>query len=967
MDVLISVKDVFTLINIGGATVIPKDGFTIDRNKLEERDSGQLSTFNNRAERYEPYDLVTIEGIDEQFVVQADNVIRLRDELYEHDVSLIEAIATFDGFYPADRIFSADPPKTLGQVLNVYKKELAKYHNLSIAWDTQADWTNTPIRQKEFVGVNFGVIVADLFRTLDAKPRAKFENGVWKIFPDFYNERRNLITPNPVSDLLSQDNLDYATKIKTQIKNGVYESQQERSFPSENGFVLPKTEGPQIFQSKLRYELDSSIIDITEVKVFDVNIRGDFAEQPINKTFDEIDITKHVVPKQFWDGLRSPVNQKEEGRHKKNTLFFNIGSRFIENLFNSETEGILIWKDNVAPLQNAIVAALYEQNAPFPQLSGGMQDEPITEFTATNQPPSIFPNVPVFKEEIVKMRIKYIPQRSFDVVHHRQYLKDMNQFTQIHKQRDSQTEVERYKNVLKNLSNRMGNDIRQLSQVFTDTPPFDLADYDINDNVIVRVKNTFYNDYTLCEFIMAEGFGNIDGESALFKEPSPFEILGKDITTNLIIEEYVSVSRESKNVNTRLKPNAVKSVLSTLDNSITSLPPVRAAVMTPRVLPLTLVSTNGVYLPAFTGGGGNTTSFHFQIDDPISAGRAFSDTFEDPELGLDLIYTEPDTSTRFGELDEFLITLIPDVDIEDDGFYPLLPSGFQLENVALTETDIIETIDKDKNAKFAVTFQQHFVTDERDIIIGSGLAKYNRLFTDTAIPQLKIYRSAIPYSIYDNKIRANDVLTTGSVSIDENTRKLSVEAVLPFGQPELKYVAIAFDNEIALAFNDFGVNEEYFINFEFVAGKQIETFSLLANPTAAPKLTFFIVGGLNLSSSTLSTASLTLTANEPNLLSAISIANTTLDFTAEVTPATVINLSSETLSTAALNFTAEVTPATVINLSASSIGNANIDIFANPALTLTANSTANAIIDITANPVLSLVATANAVGQLNIQ
>jgi hypothetical protein len=321
--------------------------------------------------------------------------------------------------------------------------------------------------------------------------------------------------------------------------------------------------------------------------------------------------------------------------------------------------------------------------------------------------------------------------------------------------------------------------------------------------------------------MMAEGFGNIDGEASLWKEPSPFEILGKDIRTNLIIQEFVEVSRTSKDVSTRLRSDAIKSVLATFDKSIDTEPPVRAAIMRPiTTTGVTQVSATGVYLPAFTGGGGNTTSFHFQIDDPISAGRGF---ITGDNFGIDLVYTEPSTSARFGELDDFFIFLIPDVDIDDDGLYPLIQSGQYngIAEQALTLSNISDTINKDKNAKFAVTFQQHFITDDPTIIIGTAVAKYNRLFTDRTIPNVKIYRSAKPYSIFDNKIRSNDVLTTGGVSVNDETRKLSLTALVPTGQPELKYVALAYEEEILLAFNDFVAGDEFYINFTDAAEREI--------------------------------------------------------------------------------------------------------------------------------------------------
>ena len=957
-DDLTSHKDVFTLINIGGATVIPKDGFIIDRNKLEERDSGQLTVFTTREERFEPFDLAIIEvgteqettfsslgannlivndftsvdasfggntiflfnstntipsGVErlyiqlewnqnftfnrfgvksriafldsqegqlsevnfedifenevygnatidvpenaasfliqmvsvstnpqglqfqalflnsnetafvvsveditvksfQQMLVQSDTVIKNRDGLFEHQLQLIEVIAKFDGFYPADRIVSSTPPKTLGEVLDIYRNELELYHNLDINWNRQAAWTNTLVRQKEFVGVNFSVILQDLFRAIDAIPRAVFENDVWFIFPDFINERKNLIEPNPVQEILEQDNLDYATRIKTQIKNGTYESSKDRFFPSIAGHVLPKGEGPQKIDSKLEYQLDSNILDITQALVVDVNI-ADTDVGGLGERYD-IDITKHVLPKPFWDGQKAPVNQTEKGVHKKNSLFFDIGTRSVKNLFNAGTDTLLFfWPDDTNVLRNAILTSAIEQEL--------IADKNFDKFIVTP-----------FQQ--IKMRFRYIPQRNIDIVHHRQFLKNMNEITQTHRQRDSQVEIERYKNTLKNLSNRMGNDIKQYIQVFTDTEPFDLGDYDLNNNVVVRVKNTFYNDYILSEFIMAEGFGNIDGETSLWKEPSAFDIQEKDITTNIIIEEFVEISRTSKSVNTRLTPVAQKSLIATLDNGITPEPPVQGSVMRPVLAVETAVSTNGLYLPVLTGGGGNTTSFHIHIPDQIRAGRAFSDTLEDENIGEDIIYTyqEDDFLGDFGELRDFRFYLVSDVTFEDEGFYPLIDSDdvSSFENAALTQTNIIDTINKDKNAKFAVTFQQHIVTDDPDIIIGAAFAKYNRLFTERTLPNKKIYASDKPFSIFDDKVRSGDSVIGSSWTVDENERKLTFTATTG------NHIALTYNGEIIIAINNFEVGtHDLFINFVSEAERtvinQLSTPALVSSTT----------------------------------------------------------------------------------------------------------------------------------------
>jgi len=325
-----------------------------------------------------------------------------------------------------------------------------------------------------------------------------------------------------------------------------------------------------------------------------------------------------------------------------------------------------------------------------------------------------------------------------------------------------------------------------------------------------------WEDYLLTP----QNVNSIDGESALWKEPSAFEILGKDITTNIIIEEFIEVSKVSKDVTTRLTSDAQKSVLGTLDNNIDTEPPVQGAVFKPILSEETPVSSNGLYLPVFTGGGGNTTSFHIQIDDPITAGKQFSDEFDDPTIGRDLVYTysNDDFLGDFGELRDFRFFLVSDVDLEDDGSYPLLTSSQAnaFNNKALTATNIIDLIDKDKNAKFAVTFQQHIVTDNKNVIIGSGFAKYNRLFSDRTLPTKQIYKSDKPYSVFDNKVRSNDTLLVNTWSVNENTRKLT------FNVSNAEHIALTYGNEIVLAFNHIeeGISE-YYINFLSAAEREV--------------------------------------------------------------------------------------------------------------------------------------------------
>lgn len=806
------------MISIAGSTVQPKDNIVIDRNRLEEHDSGFITVLTPRQERYETYDLVeiTINGTTEQMLVQADVVSKYKEGLYEHEITLIENVARFDAYFPADRIFSSTPPKSIAEILNVYKRELGTYHSLPIDFDGLASWVVEPIRQKEFVGLNFSVILMDLFKSINAIPRVTYQNDVWFIEPEFFKDRNNLIDITPQTEQRRQNNADYATRIKSTLKNVL--NDEPVFFPSANGYILPKSSTPQFAESRLQYQLDSKIADVLEVLAVDVQIRSVGNNTVV---YDgNVDISKYVVPKTQYDGLPTPADQysrtqtDQDGLHKKNTVFYQIGGNTIENLFAAGTE-ILVFNfgDNTDFLKNAIVNAGADSGfySIGTDTSGYVVDNDL---------------------EKIKLRIKYIKQRDLDITTHRAYLKNMNESTQTHRQRDSFADIERYKLGLRAIINRMGNEVREQSKTL---PVSDigvqLGDYNKDNFVVIRVKRTIYNDSITYEYVLAEGFGNIDADTSLWREPSAFEIQQKDITTNLIVEEFIEISEEKKDITTRLTTDGIETLLSTLDGTITNHGKIHAALLRTTVSNNADVSINGIYLPAYSSGGGNTCTYHVGIDNPVSAGRGYIDAYENGEFGIDFIYTygENDPLGPFGELKEFRLFFIPDVGKEDIGLYPIADANETQAylNNALTQTDIVDRIDKDKNAKFALTYEQHFVTDNQDIIVCNGLSKYNRLVSTATPDTMRLVKSDTPFNVFDIEVRDTDTTLSGSITIDLTERRIRISV-----NEDADNYAIAFGDELVLGFNRkifAGETFDYYINLRENAERVVS--NLLDGPT----------------------------------------------------------------------------------------------------------------------------------------
>ena len=817
------------MIEIAGLQVQLKNEYTLEKNATEDRAGGTLTVFSVRAERFEMYDLVEIteNTTTEQYLVQSDNVTKYDEGRYEHNVNLVECAAKFDAYYPADRTHSRIPPRSIGAVLNIYATELSQYHNLQINWDFQADWAQVLIRNKEYEGVNFSVILQDLFREIDARPFVNYVNNKWEITPYFFNHRNNEIDrfDYPNSQIRKQNNMDYATKVKAKLKNAVYTMDSGVYFPSPNGYILPKSSTPQKIESNLRYELDSGIISIEEATIVNVEITDVSTSQ--TTTYPEIEITDYIVTKEEWDILPNLTNQYTTGLHKKSALFYSIGSDVIENLFNgsSETRFWVITEDNTV-LENAIINAAADAGL-------------ITVGTLTSGY--------VVEDDVskIKLRVRYTRQKDLDIMHHRQYLKNMNESTQIHNQSSSFVDVQSKKNNLKAISNRMGNEVREESKVWDyNQQPYELGDYR-GSYVVIKTRNTYKNSTILQEYVLAENFGNINGETALWREPSPFTRTRKNLTTNLQIEEFVEISREEKAVATRLVQTARNNVMATLDSSITPTDPISTGVFRPIMQTANIVASNGVIMPVFTGGGGNVSTIHVQFSDTYRAGVAFSDNYENGNFGENLVYAFPgdEAGGKKGELVDFRLFFTQAQEYLDQGRYPLVESLSNYLTYAMTDPNVVDTINKDVNSRLAVTYNEHFVTDNENVIIGNAWAKYNRLITDTPLGIKKMYKRSTPYTIYDTRTGSQDTEISGTWSVNTTDRTLIISAA-----EQADYYAIAYDDEILLAFNDrifVGEPETFYINFteqaERVIVNQLEApgnYIVNAFPTEL-RVTFF--------------------------------------------------------------------------------------------------------------------------------
>ena len=373
-----------TIVNIDSSLVRLTGNPALERNVKEEKDKGNLVVTSTRTFRYEPYskvDITTPYGDEEQYLVQADNPVKLNATDYEHNLTLVENIAFFDEIFTADRSFKI-LGQTLEDILTAYKRELEAYHNILITWTTipQAVLDET-IPFKEFSGLNFSSILLSLFRKLWAVPKVNRVGNNWDIYPQYISNKNSLITSDSISETYQQNNVDYATKIKSQLKNAVNEQTESKWFPSENGYILPRSSSLEIITSNLRYTLDSKIIAITKAIAVGVKYNALNNDTGITDTlYLDVDITTLVVQEEAYDLL--PITTSissgiiDQTENNKNHIRYKVGQPYITNLYGASTDGIVFSADSYY-LRWAIMREVERNNSAY--------------FTSNYGPPAIMP------------------------------------------------------------------------------------------------------------------------------------------------------------------------------------------------------------------------------------------------------------------------------------------------------------------------------------------------------------------------------------------------------------------------------------------------------------------------------------------------------------------------------------------------------------------------------------------------
>ena len=727
-----------------------------NQNARETRENAQVTLSNSKSTRYEMYtvaELINSQGIKEyQYIVQADEVIELSDGYYQHTISLIEPVAFLDTITPASRSFTTrtGDALTLRKILDVYIAELRFYNGLSMVFEEGA-WLDKLMTMKQYDGQSMSNIMANLFNGVGANPKAYFDNiGKMIVYPQFNSTRNNLIDEESDTYYISQNSINYATKAKVQAKNAIYEDQTVDWYPSENGYIRPRSSTYVVGENNAEYKLDSNIVQINKVYARAEIVRG-VAKEHVG--YVDVDITDHVLTDEEFDALLDPGELNKFGSiNKTNCVKYDIDSNRIYQLETTDKN----WFGWDRQIRHLIYAINYEwQEGNYYELP----DDPLPDdMEGVGFNPS-----PV-AEQVIK--VQYIRKRDVDYIVNRLNSTNKTQSQMLYSQSSSQVALTKQKQNVGMLANRMGNDVAYRTKFFADDEYlWRVFDYTAKGKKIVEANYTQYATGTFGEFELSENFANVDADTSIARDPSPYTITGKKMQTNVIEENYMLFSESKVDNNTILTEKGVSVANSFLDE----VPETKA-----KHGVYTNPQGERLHMSIMQGGGGFTSTFHVAWRKPIIAGWRIEE-INNAQMTQPILYTG--VAPLF-KLDTFNLYLTSGGTVNDTGEYPKI-DDVNFQPYALTK-NITRPIYLGLNDSFAYTFALHAIKDSENIIIGQRLMDIMPLHNDEE-RRFTLYYSDQKFNQTDTDIRITDyTVFGGTITVDKTTQQIDVSGSSSF-------------------------------------------------------------------------------------------------------------------------------------------------------------------------------------------
>lgn len=380
-------------------------------------------------------------------------------------------------------------------------------------------------------------------------------------------------------------------------------------------------------------------------------------------------------------------------------------------------------------------------------------------------------NEDVFK---LQYRLTYIPSTNTRVTQQKQNPDDMSSkpLYIAYNQGASKVSSNAYGENLKGTIAKLGNVAKTKMYIL---PSFDLIPkcgtlFD-KDYYISVVKYEVYPNFIKCEVGLSKNYNNKSAYVEINSQLEFFEY-NRNITIDryVVYEEFCEITESATDSNE--KPTSLINYAG-LRNMIRNFEYEEEAEDDSFHSPITVVKARGyddntgalteVVLPVISLGVGNSLLFAFHYEDTVSAGAKAFDTGE-AKYQYFVKYTD-----LYGEMDKLKLNFGVNFNrpltykeaYESGDELPLTTKIGKISSYFETGDNKI-VIRKGVGEAIHFTYQIHFVTKNKDFVIGSGLTRKS-IFTNNEPKKFKLYALKNPINKFETKIDLTNAVEVGTL------------------------------------------------------------------------------------------------------------------------------------------------------------------------------------------------------------
>lgn len=344
----------------------------------------------------------------------------------------------------------------------------------------------------------------------------------------------------------------------------------------------------------------------------------------------------------------------------------------------------------------------------------------------------------------LQFRVTYLPLIDTRVKQTKPYTEDANNFSLAYNQTANVVDSKAIGENLKGAIARFGNaDISKtyIIKNLNDIP--NIGDRFDDNYYISTISTEYYRHFVICELGLSKNFNRYSQYVGVKNQLRFYEVSERQAMDRYIIrEDYCTISEQVKTKTGNLPLSLALS--NYIDNTANGDGKVTSA---------DIISYKGanalkeVLLPVIGLGIGNSTLLSFKFEDNYSAGNT-AKTTDNALIGSIPVKTQKYVSYGdiFGNVDYMAVDFIKGSPTQDTIYnytsalavgdnLPLIDNNY-MENrtpaISTRENDRIQ-VWKDNREIIHFTYQLHYVTDNKQYVVGSGLGKYNGLVKDDLV------------------------------------------------------------------------------------------------------------------------------------------------------------------------------------------------------------------------------------------